>query len=462
VKAITCPSCGGPLTQGERVEGSGDDREEIPIAKCSSCGREYDQHTREYYEVYADTFTAGRDDTIFKLGAKGVLDGVEYEIIGRIRYQEEDEYELSTWDEWLAVNTATGSCHWFLEEEGNCFIYSDYVPQSINIDGPNNTFEFEGRSITRNRGFVARIVMYEGELTWRPRIGEPMTVYDFKIGGAYYTIEQSDDEVSISRGIKIGVKTALEAFRKDEYSEQYEHTVRRRKLYRRKALIYLATCVITAGLIVHSCGSGSRVEGSMSNPLVLKNNAKTTEQGQEEVFTSEVLYGPVALDDAKNLCEFNVTVDGTVQPLSREWQSFRVMLIAKERLQSLVPVIDHAHLKEAEAALDDIEFQPEPVESYVFQGDFWDEDGTDSEGYWHESDTSLSKSFVMQDAGEYYVYLTLYSQKTRKIESVGIQLNTGLKSSLYLFLVLGVLLVLMTINWSKSRTYNVLPFAVNE
>ncbi|TAL35134.1 MAG: DUF4178 domain-containing protein, partial [Spirochaetes bacterium] len=398
---------------------------------------------------------------VFKLGLKGVIDGIEYEIIGRIRYQEEEEYELSTWDEWLAVNTADGSYHWFVEEDGAIFLYGDYVPQSINLEAANNTFEFDGRSITKNRGFVARIVFHEGELTWRPELGEPMTVYDFKNGGTYFTIEQSEGEVSISSGKKLAYKAVLQAFRKDEYLEQYESTIKARKSYRNKAWLYLAMSVIACGFIVRGCASGTRVEGVTNNRLVITDNAKMTEQGQGTVYNSEVLYGPVTLDDPENLYEFSITADQSVQQLSREWQSFRVMLIAEDRLKALAPTIDREHAKAVNDALDDIEFQPDPVESYVFQGDFWDEDGTDSEGYWHESDTSLSKSFVMQDPGNYYVYLSLFSEKPRKTESVSVGLSRGMKSSLYFPIILGVLGVLMLYNRAKSRKYNELPFPVD-
>ena len=82
LKAIKCTACNGDLGRSYRLEGSGEDQEEIPIAKCLSCGKEYDQHTQEYYEFYADTFITDLENTVFKLGLKGVLDGLEYEIIG--------------------------------------------------------------------------------------------------------------------------------------------------------------------------------------------------------------------------------------------------------------------------------------------------------------------------------------------------------------------------------------------
>ena len=203
LKAIKCTACNGDLGRSYRLEGSGEDQEEIPIAKCLSCGKEYDQHTQEYYEFYADTFITDLENTVFKLGLKGVLDGLEYEIIGHIRYQEEEEYELSTWDEWLAVSS-DGGYHWFVEEDGEIYDFEEYAPQSINLELSPSQFEFEGKKYSReSTGFDARIVFAQGELSWEPEIGEQMKCYDFKAGKYYYTIEQSEDEVSITKGKRL-------------------------------------------------------------------------------------------------------------------------------------------------------------------------------------------------------------------------------------------------------------------
>jgi DNA-directed RNA polymerase subunit RPC12/RpoP len=168
-ETIACPSCGGDLGKSARTEGSGEDAEEVPIARCLSCGKEYDRRTDVYYRVYELMFAPDAGTSPFKLGAKGMLGGVEYEIIGRIRYQDEDEYELDVWDEWLAVS-AEGGYVWFVEEEGRVFSYSEYTPESIDLEASGKNFEFEGRHYSKeDTGFVARIVFAEGELSWRPR-----------------------------------------------------------------------------------------------------------------------------------------------------------------------------------------------------------------------------------------------------------------------------------------------------
>jgi len=112
LQALKCPSCSGDLVKSSRTYYDDDEEENVtvPLAKCVQCNTEYDQHTQEYYEVFADDLTSDKDSTVFKLGLKGNLKGVNYEIIGRVRYQDEEEYEKATWDEWVAVSE-DGSYH---------------------------------------------------------------------------------------------------------------------------------------------------------------------------------------------------------------------------------------------------------------------------------------------------------------------------------------------------------------
>ena len=57
LKALKCPKCSGDLSQGGPVPPYDEDEEEdvtIPVARCIQCNTEYDQHTPEYYELFAD------------------------------------------------------------------------------------------------------------------------------------------------------------------------------------------------------------------------------------------------------------------------------------------------------------------------------------------------------------------------------------------------------------------------
>lgn len=485
-ETIACPSCGGDLGKSARTEGSGEDAEEVPIARCLSCGKEYDRRTDVYYRVYELMFAPDAGTSPFKLGAKGMLGGVEYEIIGRIRYQDEDEYELDVWDEWLAVS-AEGGYVWFVEEEGRVFSYSEYTPESIDLEASGKNFEFEGRHYSKeDTGFVARIVFAEGELSWRPEIGEPAQCYDFSRGHYRYTIEQSEDEVSVTRGTGVPYRDVILAFSRDEFYEKYQNTLKRRKRYVWKALVYIAMMLAAFSLTVARCVSGSEVADAIdySKTVVIADNELRTEDNAS-VYVSQVLYNPIHLRAKPgSMYTIRVFIDQSVQPLNREWQSFRMMLIRHDKLQEFLRALPakreqsgpggSAPVKPGEPALsaglpadsplrevlDDIDLQPEPVESLAVSGDFWDEEGYDDEGHWHEAETAIEKDFVIDATGDYHVYLELYSQNARSVESVRLAVVDDVKSYRYFLIAFFIFMVLWIVNQVRAKSYNELPFDV--
>ncbi|OHD63636.1 MAG: hypothetical protein A2176_05750 [Spirochaetes bacterium RBG_13_51_14] len=457
LKALKCAKCGGSLVKSFRTEYDDDEEENvsIPIAKCSACGREYDQKTEEYYGVFADDLTADKDNSVFKLGVKGTLQNIEYEIIGRIRYQDEDEWEKSTWDEWFAV-ASDGTYHYFVEEEGEVHSYEDYAPRSIDMESDPGSIEFEGKKIPKSDAFVGRIVFAEGELPWKPEIGEPATMYDFKKDGVKYTIEQSEGEVSITRGVRLSYQDVVSAFGSEREKELFRKTGTMRKNYRRRAVIYLIACIATFLLAAVNCFTSSPVDGVMNAKVDLTSNIMISENGQS-MYQSAVLYGPFELDHRECLYNARVSIDESVQKFNREWESFRLMLVPKDRLiKELNNQVSPAAVKNL---FDEVDALKEPVECYAMNGDFWDEEGYDDEGYWHESDLSVDDDFVLEKPGSYYTYLELTSQKPRAPASVGVHLER-VKSYRYYIILMVVFLGLAFFNRAKARAYNEMPFNI--
>jgi hypothetical protein len=459
LKAMKCTACGGSLVKSYRTEYDDEEEENvsIPIAKCSACGKEYDQKTEEYYGVFADDLTIDKDNSVFKLGTKGRLKEVEYEIIGRIRYQDEDEWEKSTWDEWFAVSSDS-TYHYFVEEEGEIHSYEDYTPQSIDLESDPNNIEFDGKKISKSDAYVGRIVYAEGELPWKPEIGEPATMYDFKKDGVKYTIEQSEGEVSITRGEKLSYNDVVSAFGGEKDKELYQKTVTARKNYKRKALLYLACCIVTFLLAVVSCLTSSPVDGVMKTKTGITNNTMISEGGQN-MYQNELMFGPFELNRGDSLYNARVYVNEKEQKFSLEWQSFRMLLVSNDRLlKALNNQITPQSLK---ALFDEVDSLKEPVECYTFSGDFWDEEGYDDEGRWHESELSVNDDFVLEKPGTYYALLELTSQKPRSLASVGLAIE-GVKSYRYYIIIMAVLAGLAFINRAKARSYNAMPFTMSE
>ena len=96
------------------------------------------------------------------------------------------------------------------------------------------------------------------------------------------------------------------------------------------------------------------------------------------------------------------------------------MLISEKRLLDLAggKINDPVVLNDI---FEEIDAMPEPLESYVIIGDFWDEEGRDSDGYWHESDLSYDTDFVLDEAGKYYVYMEIFNENPKAPESVTVR-----------------------------------------
>ncbi len=137
--------------------------------------------------------------------------------------------------------------------------------------------------------------------------------------------------------------------------------------------------------------------------------------------------------------------------------SYRLMLIRENKYREIFSNLDAGSQSEA---LEDIDISPDPVESLSVGGDFWHEDGYDSDGYWQESETRIRNSFLLDDPGKYHLYLELYSQNPRNPGAIRITIEEGVRSYRYYVMALVFFIIMWIINQVKSRTYNELDFEI--
>lgn len=458
MESLKCSSCGGDIARGTRTVYDEEQEENVtvPVGKCIQCNREYDQHTAEYYVLFAGDFTYDSDATLFKLGLKGKIKNSEYEIIGRLRYQEEEEYEKSTWDEWVAVSE-DGVFHYFVEEDGDVYSYEEYIPASIDMESDERFIDFEGKKINKSDGYTGRIVLAEGDLPWNPEIGEAVLCYDFKKGGVHYTIEKSADEVSITKAERLTHGQIIDSFNIEGLREAYSVIIKKRTAFRWKSRIYAAGMVLSLVMWIHGCFSSEPVPGVMNARNNLISN-RQTQDSEGTMYESQVLFGPFEIPEAGRLYDVTIKVDERIQPLHLEWQSVRFMLISEGRLNGVTEgnLADPDVLKDV---LGDIDALPEPVESYVIQGDFWDEEGRDSDGYWHESDLSCSADFVLDEAGKYYAYMEIFNNRVKDINAVVFSISM-VRSFRYYVVLFFIFFILWGITITRYRSYNELPFGI--
>ena len=169
-----------------------------------------------------------------------------------------------------------------------------------------------------------------------------------------------------------------------------------------------------------------------------------------------MIFGPFNIEKGDSLYSAQLSIDESVQNFSLEWQSFRLMLVPETGLNELTGgrSKDSSVLKEL---FDEIDVLSEPAEVYTLTGDFWDEEGRDSDGYCHEAELYVTRDFVLDSPGKYYFYLELYSNKERDPSSVVVGLN---RSAGYRYFVITgfIMFILFLVNFLMSKKYNELPF----
>jgi hypothetical protein len=210
---------------------------------------------------------------------------------------------------------------------------------------------------------------------------------------------------------------------------------------------------------LYSCFSDTPVPGVMNSKNILVNNIQS-QDAEGMAYESQLLFGPFEIPEGNSLYDVKVWVDEKIQPLHLEWQSFRFMLISENRLNEAAggKLDDPSVMKEV---FEDIDALPEPLESYVVIGDFWDEEGRDSDGYWHESDMSYSTDFILDDAGKYYVYMEVFNNHVKDINAVAFSISK-VKSYRYYVILFFIFFILWGITKTRSKTYNELPFEMSD
>jgi hypothetical protein len=205
VNRFNCPNCGAPL-----------DIRTMGRAKsivCNYCHSQIDL-TQPPYQVVGNV--GERPDPVgtpFQLGMQGAIGEDTYQIIGRVRYRDEED----VWDEWLILSRV-GAYRWISDSEdvGLVLWYPFNPPAPINpmtIDrGGKLNLGGMAPATVRSRG-TARIDYIEGELTWRATVGDTMN-YAEAVGadGTMYSVEWTASEVEFYGGQKLDRNAIHQSF----------------------------------------------------------------------------------------------------------------------------------------------------------------------------------------------------------------------------------------------------------
>jgi hypothetical protein len=181
-KETKCPSCGGPLPlssgQSERIA-------------CKYCGALSDLQTNQ---VIAKQGQA-RQEPWIPLGAKGVVENIEWMCIGYMHRSTVIEGESFSWSEYLLYNEGQGF-RWLVLDEGVVRFGAPLPSGDVDMRGLPSHVGVRGTSYHKRNANTATVDYVLGEFYWKVAIGEQVWAEDFENGQYMVSSEKAQTEMN--------------------------------------------------------------------------------------------------------------------------------------------------------------------------------------------------------------------------------------------------------------------------
>ncbi|MEQ8674113.1 MAG: DUF4178 domain-containing protein [Aggregatilineales bacterium] len=214
LKKMECPNCGSPLEQRAT---------NAQTIVCSTCGSFIAVGAEQPEVTSKSPQKPPPPPKPITLGAKGLLDGTEFFVMGRVVYTGWDARDTSdrwTWHEWL-LGGADGRLLWLSFDEKGFTLYKkmrfreQFDPATARALPLGNG----AQAMIRER-YPARIVGAEGELTWKATAGEQLFVAEGAGQGKRYSIQKTAEEMEIHEGVPISEAMIAAAFGDENWQKR--------------------------------------------------------------------------------------------------------------------------------------------------------------------------------------------------------------------------------------------------
>jgi transcription initiation factor TFIIIB Brf1 subunit/transcription initiation factor TFIIB len=209
IKSIKCPNC---KTKNSIKNTKG------KTLVCTSCGKLIDLQKNEV--IKSKRRNKRKKMSYLQLGDKGKIDDHEVEILGYILYKGGTFSETWYWEEWFAVSDDKYFWINFDPEKNNYIIYRQIIPKKP-ID-PKKIKLYQTVHISETEKFRVTEIDYgevenaEGLIPWKIKIGEIVGYIDGKLNNLRYSIEWTEDEIEIYKGMTHTRRQVLKAFNQKE------------------------------------------------------------------------------------------------------------------------------------------------------------------------------------------------------------------------------------------------------
>jgi hypothetical protein len=331
--------------------------------------------------------------TPLRLGMKASYSGKEYELTGRQVMRQQDSDGVYTWEEWVLI-APDGDLLYLEFDEGKWKVSRLYTPQQpLGPDqlarfGPGSVIPLGNGALVSDHGEY-RAVHAEGEFPYVVIPNRPVRFLDATARDAFYAVEWTEDAIEFYQGRYLDARQVFMFFGLHAEVAALDRQALTLVSRRRFGALCLVTSLVTLVMWMVALGSGRPVtNGTGTTPV-----ARAVGEG--------VRFGPIPLAGGGRV--HRLELNGSM----REESNWVQAIVEDETEQEL----------------------------FASERDMWDESGSDSDGYWHESDLHASRDFVVRKPGNYYV--RVYSEPDPGMTvgnsaTVSFRLKDGVMYPLYL------------------------------
>jgi hypothetical protein len=185
VKSFRCPACGGQVelrAAGHTIS-----------AVCEHCSTVIDTANEQFRIIKKDHQRSRQTD--IPIGAKGLLDGVKWEVIGYV--EKKDLSSQSFWEEYLLFNPYFGFR--FLVQADDHWSLASIIKRDFPLAGGSTSeFQFDDEKYSVFYRGQSKVEYVLGEFYWRIRTGDQESYTDYIAPPKMLTVEKSKQEVTLS------------------------------------------------------------------------------------------------------------------------------------------------------------------------------------------------------------------------------------------------------------------------
>jgi len=205
IYSIKCSNCAAPLS----LIGGG----RVQTVTCAYCKSLLDLN--DNYKVLSNFKKYKEQNKLpFEIGMKGILNSIEYIIIGRVTYREV-EPPFSEWSDFLLFSPLYGYAY-LTYEEGH-LIYSRRERYFPNIEWNDISKKYlihvKDEKFEPYDHYSAKVVYAEGELTWVAKKGDNTSFIDLINPPFGISAEKSKDEIEFYKTEYLEASMVYDAFK---------------------------------------------------------------------------------------------------------------------------------------------------------------------------------------------------------------------------------------------------------